>query len=142
MRVTDAWLIYILVVLAVFILLSFCGPSHHLDVPTKLFLAFLVGVILILILIPGIVALPEDRTWYSLLLIFSFLAPLLLAAWMLWTQRWSHLFTGNRAGYTGGGLDGTGNDADVRVEHTCDPTGEVCQISRVIRGNEVFNYTQ
>jgi uncharacterized membrane protein len=136
MRVTDAWLIYVLIVLGVFILLSFCGTSSAFDVPTKLFFAFLVGVIVILILIPGIVAVPEDRTWYSLLLIFSFLVPLLLAVWMIWTQRWSHLSNHLSRSYA---ETGTGSaNAGMTVEHECE--GDVCRVSRVIEGNNVYNY--
>ena len=128
MRVTDAWLIYVLIVLGVFILLSFCGNSTSLDVPTKLFFSFLVGVVVILILIPGIVALPEDRTWYSLLLIFSFLAPLLLALWMIWSQRWGHI-----------GLSmGSGESSGSRNEYNCEDG--VCQLARQVEGNNVYNY--
>lgn len=123
MRVTDAWLIYVLIVLGVFILLSFCGPTASFDLPTKLFFAFLVGVIIILILIPGITPVPEDRSWYSLLLIFSFLAPLLLAFWMIWTQRWSKIKLASN---------------EPVNEYACNDDG--CRLVRVVDGENVYNY--
>ena len=87
MRVAEAWILYILVVLGVFIILTLC-KCFALDILTRLFLAFLIGVILILILIPGITSVTADeRTWYSLLLIVTFFVPLVLALWMLWSKR-------------------------------------------------------
>ena|SRR5579883_3066147 len=130
MRVTDAWLIYILVVLFVFILLSLVSVSSSFDLPTKLFFAFLVGVIIILVIVPNIVALPEDRSWYSLLLIVAFLVPIGLAAWMIWQRKWPTLNMGESS-------DGEEN---VHREFICDPDGESCRLYRVTSGNDSYVY--
>lgn len=132
MRVTDAWLIYILVVLFVFILLSVIPASASFDLPTKLFFAFLVGVIVILIIVPNIVALPEERTWYSLLLIIAFLVPIGLAAWMIWQRRWPSI-----PGLT---AESSPGEESVHREYVCDPNGESCRLVRVVSGNDSYVY--
>ena len=130
MRVTDAWLIYILVVLFVFIILSLVSTSASFDLPTRLFFAFLVGVIIILVLIPNIVALPEERSWYSLLLVIAFLVPIGLAAWMIWHRRWPSLNLSESE---------SGEEA-VHREYVCDPEGESCRLIRVTSGNDTYTY--
>lgn len=89
MQVSSAWLIYILVVLFVFILLSWCVTHLNLDGLVKLFIAAVIGAIVMLIVIPGVGAVtPDERTWYGLLLIIAFLGPIVLAVWLAWSRGW------------------------------------------------------
>lgn len=131
MQVANAWLIYILVVLGVFILLSWCSNHFNFDTPVKLFLAALVGAIVILIVIPGVIANTSDeRTWYSLLLIIAFLGPLLLALWLAWSRGWL---------WKQGGLN-----AETNREWDC--TGGECRLLRETQSDgyyrDVYTYEQ
>ena len=130
MRVAEAWLLYILIVLGVFLLLTFCR-CFSLDLPTRLFIAFIIGVILILILIPGITSVTADeRTWYSLLLIIAFFIPLAIAIWMLWTRRDILAFTNSNAG--------SGDGCTVQRESVCGVDGACRVVSETYKcGNKV-----
>jgi hypothetical protein len=88
MRVTDAWLAYIVVTLVVYVLLSFCNCRLQWSQTVKLLVAFLAGLLVVLFLIPSINPTSDmERTWYSLLLIVGFLIPLGLAIWTAWSNR-------------------------------------------------------
>lgn len=91
MRITSAWFLYILVVLASFITLSlipFKGSLSSMDISVKLLISFAIGLLVFFILIPGITAETiDERTWYSLLLLIAFFTPLALLIWVLWSRQ-------------------------------------------------------
>lgn len=87
MRVTELWLVYILVIVGIYILLSVTGISNNIDRTARLFFSLLVGAIVVFIFLPSInLTTPDDRTWYSLLLLIVFLLPLFIAAWIVWQR--------------------------------------------------------
>lgn len=129
MQVTNAWLIYILVVLALFILLSWCSTQFHFDTTVRLFIASLVGAIVTLIVIPSVIAQTSDeRTWYSLLLIVAFLGPIILAVWLAWSRNWLWNTGGSNVGN--------------QREFSCDENG--CRLLRETQsdgyGRDTYHY--
>jgi Na+(H+)/acetate symporter ActP len=85
MKVSEAWLIYIIAILVVYVILSVTGIGNTLQLPVKLLIALIVGAIIVLIIVPGITTFSaDDRTWYSLLLVIAFVIPLLFAVWLIW----------------------------------------------------------
>lgn len=118
MQITGAWLIYILVIIVVYGLLTFANCRLGWSNITRLLVAFLLGLIAVLVLIPAIqTATENERTLYSLLLILGFIVPLGLALWMAWKK---NLIPG---------LEGTdASGCKTESEYSCN--GDSCQISR------------
>lgn len=87
MNVVGAWLLYILVALGVFVLLSLCTMKLRFDMTTRIFIATVISLIVLLFAIPHITpASSGERTWYSILLIVAILLPLAIAIWFIWTH--------------------------------------------------------
>lgn len=92
MSPSQAWLIYILVVIIAFVLLSIITYTSHLNTIVRLFLSFLIGALLIFILSPSIIVKNDaDRTWYGLLVLVAFVVPLILGIWLIFAFRSGNL---------------------------------------------------
>lgn len=131
MDVSLLWLIYILTVLIVYFLLSICSMKIKFDMITKLFLALIVALIVVLFSIPHITPHgSSEKTWYSILLLVAFLAPLAIALWLIWTRNRGQVLTML-------GIE----DGDVR-QFDCD--NDQCVLRKETRRNngtrEVYNY--
>jgi hypothetical protein len=88
MSPSQAWLIYILVVIVAYILLTIITYTARLSTLVRLFLSFLIGALLIFILSPSIITKSEaDRTWYGLLVLVAFVVPLVLGIWLIFAYR-------------------------------------------------------
>ena len=123
MRASEAWLIYILSVLVIYVLLTICGLSHF-DNTVRLFISFLIAAIIIFILAPSTTE--EDRAWIGLLYIVAFVLPLVFAIWLIFVKRNFFGLTGNE----NVPLDTAVNEGNTIVERTieCDrETGE-CEL--------------
>lgn len=95
MNPSQAWFVYILVVIIVYILLSIIAYTNRLTTIARLFLAFLIGALLIFILSPSIITKSDsDRTWYGLLVLVAFVIPLVLGVWLIFTYRDGNLLQG------------------------------------------------
>jgi hypothetical protein len=117
MSPSQAWLVYILVVIVAFLLLSIIAYTNKFNTITRLFLSFLIGALLIFILSPSIITKNEgDRTWYGLLVLVAFVIPLILGIWMIFAFRSGNVNFGQRG--------------DCVVERTiqCDETG-ACHVA-------------
>lgn len=128
MNSSQAWLIYILVVLIIYLLLTLADNTIHINNLSRLLIGFIVGAFVILIIAPGIVTTsPDDRVWYSLLILIAFLVPIILFLWMLWTQRL------NFAGFSNclSPIRSPGA-ASVEETQTCDVDGKNCRTTRII----------
>jgi hypothetical protein len=117
MSPSQAWLVYILVVIVAFLLLSIIAYTNKFNTITRLFLSFLIGALLIFILSPSIITKNEgDRTWYGLLVLVAFVVPLILGIWMIFAFR--------------SGTGNFGQRGECVVERTiqCDETG-ACHVA-------------
>ncbi len=89
MQVFEAWLIYLIVVAVVWIVLSAVGAFGGLSRAAKLFLALLAGAIVVFITTSSIEArCADDRFWFCLLMLFAYLAPLIIGLWLLFNGGW------------------------------------------------------
>lgn len=89
MNIGLAWVLYVVVVLVIYLLLKYTHVATNLDQGTILFLAFLVGALIVFIIAPGIsLNTSDDRTWYGLLIFFAFLIPIVMAVWLVMSRRW------------------------------------------------------
>lgn len=123
MRVSEVWLIYILVVVISYIIIHSLIGKNTVDIVVKLFFAMLIGAILILILIPGITADDANsRTFYSLLLLVAFIVPLIIAVYIFITGRYKNM-TG-MLGAIGDKMKLNGDHLEQEVE--CD--GDKCNV--------------
>ena len=113
MRATEAWSIYIILVLVVFILLTLA--SNRLSLGVRAFISLVIGALIVLIIAPG-VATNDDKSWYGLLILFAFIAPLILGVWLFWTGNM------NFPGF-----------GECLVERTVDRKGNVLSESRVCK---------
>jgi hypothetical protein len=90
MNILEVWLVYLIVLILAWIILEavtcFQGLSHG----TKLFLALLIGLIILLFFIPTVdFVCPDDKFWYCLLLIVAILAPIIIGLWLLFNGGWN-----------------------------------------------------
>jgi hypothetical protein len=135
MRVTDVWLIYVLLVLGVYLLLSFCNCRLQWSMITRLLVAFVIGLIAILIMIPSTLAITEgERTLYTLLLILAIAIPILLALWMAWSKKMI-------PGMNQGSDEGVNEDG-YRVDRKFKCDDEGCHLVRMtrVKAGEKENY--
>lgn len=85
--VSTAYLIYILVILGIFALLSLCSFKVKFDMMTRIFLAFLVAAVVTLFLIPHIESITSsEKTWFTILILAAFLIPLGFAVYIVWQK--------------------------------------------------------
>jgi len=92
MRSAEAWLIYILVVIVTFLLLTFITFTSTLSTPLRVLISFLVGAFVIFIMSPSIVAKTDtDKTWYGILVIVAILIPLIIGIWLIFSNRCRNL---------------------------------------------------
>ena len=92
MQVFEAWLIYLIVVAIVWIVLSAVDVFASLSPAAKFFLALLAGAIVVLFTTSNIEAqCADDRFWFCLLMLFAYLAPLLIGLWLLWNGGWDNM---------------------------------------------------
>jgi hypothetical protein len=125
MNASQAWLIYILVVLVIYLILTIADKTLNISNLTRLLIGFIIGAFVILIIAPGIVSTsPDDRVWYSLLILVAFIVPIVLFLWMLWTQRINLTTLRDKVA--------AGSPDSVQVEEnlTCDTNGENCRVTR------------
>lgn len=140
-------MIYVIAVLVVYLVLTLADSRLNIDSLTRLLIGLVIAAIVVLIIAPGISsATPDDRVWYSLLLLFAFLVPILLFVWMLWTQRLSFFnkfIAANAAG-------SAGKSGPVQVEETlaCDANGNNCKVTKRVetrgatRSTKLFSPSQ
>ncbi len=83
MRIAEAWLIYILVVIVAYLVLHFI--YRNLNAVGKLFIALLIGALVVFIITASITTTSDDRVWLGFLVLFAYLFPLLLGLWILFT---------------------------------------------------------
>lgn len=128
MNSSQAWLVYILVVLIVYLLLTLADNTVHISNLSRLLIGFIIGAFIILIIAPGIVSTsPDDRIWYSLLILVAFLVPIILFLWMLWTQQL------NFATFSGCLSPARSPEAvSVDERQVCDVDGKNCRTTRII----------
>lgn len=126
MNSSQAWLIYILVVVIIYLLLTLADNTVHISSLSRLLIAFIVGALIILIIAPGITSTtPDDRIWYSLLILVAFLVPIILFLWMLWTQRFN-------VGAWGEYLSPARSSENVEETQVCDAAGKNCRTTRIV----------
>ena len=114
MNIYEIWLIYLVIVLVVWITLVGSDAFKGWSSASRLLVALIIGA-LVVIFLSGclITTCPDENFWISLLFIFAFLAPILIALWLLATS-W-----GNVKSYV------TGCD-DVKVDRKYVCNGDVC----------------
>lgn len=89
MQVFEAWLIYLFVVAIVWVILTAVTAFSNFNQGVKLFLALLVGAIVILFTTTSVeFVCSDDRFWYCLLMIFAYLVPILIGLWLLLNGGW------------------------------------------------------
>ena len=87
MQVFETWLIYLIVVAIIWLILIAFGGMNP---AVRLFLALLIGAIVVLFLLGNInTYCADERFWLGLLILFAFLAPLLIGFWLLWNGGWN-----------------------------------------------------
>lgn len=128
MRVSEVWLIYILVIVISYIVIQYITRGNNIDFVVNLFFSMLIGAIVILILIPGITADDANsRTFYSLLLLVAFIVPLLLAVYVFISGR--HKNMTNMLSSIGDKMNFYGDHVEQEVE--CD--GDKCNVVKETR---------
>ena len=89
MNVFEAWLIYLIIVFVIWLILTIGKPFSVLSQGAKLFIALLVGVIVIFFSMSSIqTECSDDGFWLSLLILFGFITPVILGLWILFTGGW------------------------------------------------------
>ena|SRR5581483_1973230 len=127
MNSAQAWLIYILVVLIIYLLLTLADKTLNMSNLSRLLAGFIVGALIVLIIAPGITSTnPDDRVWYSLLILVAFLIPIVLFLWMLWTQRFNISYLSP--------MRSPSSEDGITVEETqvCDARGKNCRTTHVV----------
>lgn len=115
MHVFEAWLVYLIVVAVVWLILQGATCFGVLGGGAKLFIALLAGAIVVLFMTGSIQnKCPDDSFWICLLLLFAYLAPIIVGLWLLFNGGWDCMRK-----YTTG-------DCDVKVDHTYVCEGNTC----------------
>jgi len=84
MNSATAWLIYILVVIITYFLLTYITFTNNLSTAMRLLIAFIIAAAIIFIISTSIVATSNtDKTWYAVLVVVAFVIPLILAIWII-----------------------------------------------------------
>ncbi len=134
MRVSDACLIYVLIVIIVFILLSICGLKTKLNNVSKLLIAMLIGLLVLLILVPSIAPVTSgERTFYGIFLMFAIIVPIILAIYVVWKGNYLNRIMEHEPELQNG---------QSKREYLCD--GDKCELAKEYRatdkGVETYKY--
>ena len=98
MQIAQLWLVYILAVLIVYLLIANTGLLPNLGQGVKLFIALLVGALFVFLFSPSaILDSPTDKTWFNILLLVAYIAPVVALLWLLWAGHFNLFGMGGSA---------------------------------------------